>query len=152
MKWFKIDGREWKVRIFEPEEAFTILYSENTGRTLGVGSPMVLDPLGTFFNYTMIVGRKRGEKNDFDELFDYLSVPRTEPLLIVFPRSGRRWTSENEDGETIEGFYAYVSNGKRKIRKVIEDENGDAKEVEYDSFSVNFIAQKAQVLPDVENE
>jgi hypothetical protein len=147
MKWFKIDGREWNVRILEPEESFTILYSENTGRTLDDGAPMTLDPLGTFFNYTLTVAKKRGHEEDFDELWDYLSTPRDSAMLVVLPRNQKTWKTTDDSGNEVDGFYAYVSNGKRKIKKIIEEQNGELKQVDYEAFSINFIATKAQVLP-----
>lgn len=148
MKWFRINGQEYKVRVFDPEESFTILYGENTGRTLGAGAPMILDPIGTFFNYTLTVGEMKGFESHFDKLWQLLSFPRRDGILVEFP-SGRRtmWTTSDKDGEIVNGFYAYVSTGKRKIKKIKETVNGDLKEVSYDSFSINFIATKAQVLP-----
>lgn len=148
MKWFKINGEEYNVRVFEPEETFTILYGENTGRTLAEGAPMVLDPKGTFFNYTLTVGAIRGHENDFEKLWRLLSFPRNEGLLVEFPKSrNAMWQTKNDDGENVNGFYAYVSTGKRKIKKILEETDGELKEVVYDVFSINFIAMKAQVLP-----
>ena len=149
MKWFKINGEEYKVRVFEPEESFTVLYGENTGRTLDNGAPMVLDPLGTFFNYTLTVGAVRGFEDDFEEIWQLLSFPRSEGILVEFP-SGRKtmWTTQDDDGQIVNGFYAYVSSGKRKIKKIIEETDGELKEVVYDTFAINFIAMKAQVLPE----
>lgn len=143
MKWFKIDGKEYQVRVFEPEESFTVLYGENTGRTLGNGAPMVLDPKGTFFNYTLTVGAMKGYELDFERLWAYLSTPRNEGVRLEFPRTSRQmWMTDGE-----KGFYAYVSTGKRKFKKIIEDADGELKEVIYDTFAINFIAMKAQVLP-----
>lgn len=149
MKWFKINGEEYKVRVFEPEESFAILYGGNTGRTLAKGLPMILDPKGTFFNYTLTVGAMRGFEDSFEKLWNFLSFPRNDGIRVEFP-SGRKtmWTTEGENGEMINGFYAYVSSGKRKIKKIIEDVDGELKEVIYDTFSINFIAMKAQVLPE----
>ena len=148
MKWFKIDGKEWKVRIFEPSEAFIILYSENTGRSLDEGAPMNLDPYGTFFNYKMTIGAIKGEEKEFQALWEYLAEPRKEALLVTFPKGSKEnWTTVSNSGEVVEGFYAYVSSGERKIKKITEETNGELKDVFYDAFSVNFIATKAQVLP-----
>ena len=149
MKWFKINGEEYNVRVFEPEESFTVLYGENSGRTLDDGAPMILDPLGTFFNYTLTVGAMKGSEDSFEKLWKLLSFPSNEGVLVEFP-SGRKtmWTTKTESGESINGFYAYVSSGKRKFKKIIEDSNGDLKEVIYDTFAINFIAMKAQVLPE----
>lgn len=146
MKWFKINGREWNVHVFEPKESFSILYSDKTGRTLAEGA-MVLDPIGTFFNYSLTVGKKRGFEKEFDALWDYISKPRRESIIVSFPRNQEMWETYN-DGEKIEGFYAYVSSGERGIKKIREDVDGNLQFVEYDTFTINFIASKAQVLPD----
>ena len=148
MKWFKIDGKEYIVRVFDPTESFTILYGENTGRTLDEGAPMVLDPKGTFFNYTITVGAMKGFENSFEELWQFLSFPRNDGIIVEFP-SGRKtmWTTKEKDGEIVNGFCAYVSAGKRKIKKIIENKNGELEDVLYDTFAINFIAMKAQVLP-----
>ena len=149
MKWFKINGEEYEVRVFEPEESFTILYGENTGRVLGDGAEMVLDPIGTFFNYTLTVGAIRGMEDEFERLWQFLSFPRKEGIRVEFP-SGRKtmWTTQDDDGQIVNGFYAYVSSGKRKIKKIVEESDGELKEVFYDAFQINFIATKAQVLPE----
>lgn len=149
MKWFKIDGKEWKVRVFEPEETFTILQGGGAGRTLDIGNPMLLDPSGTFFNYTLTVGKIKGQEKEFDDLWEYLSVPRNEGLLFTFPKNRNTlWTTTDDNGNEIDGFYAYVSTGKRAIKKIVEEVNGELKSVDYDAFSINFIAMKAQVLPE----
>lgn len=153
MKWFKIDGREWKVRVFEPKESFTILYSENTSRVLDVGAPVALDPLGTFFNYTLTVGKITGEEAEFDELWEYVSVPRFLPMLVVLPKNRNTlWKSQNDEGVEVEGFYAYVSSGERAIKKITEEQDGTLKEVFYDAFTLNIRATRAQVLPEVVEE
>lgn len=148
MKWFKIDGKEYNVKVFTPKESFTILYGENTGRTLDDGAPMILDPKGTFFNYTLTVGAMRGFEEDFEKLWNFVSFPREKGMRVEFP-SGRTtmWTTKDENGQIINGFYAYVSSGERELKKIIEDVNGNLKEVIYDTFAINFIAMKAQVLP-----
>ena len=148
MKWFKIDGKEYSVKVFEPKESFTILYSDNTGRTLDEGAPMVLDPLGTFFNYTLTVGKIKGSEEDFENLWEYISFPRNEALQVVLPRGRKKlWETTDDSGNQVEGFYAYVSSGKRGIKKIVEDVEGNLQDVEYEAFSINFIAMKAQVLP-----
>lgn len=148
MNWFKVNGRAYDVRVFEPEESFSILYTENTGRTLDDGAPMVLDPIGTFFNYTLTVGKKTGAENDFESLWTLITTPTDQPHIFVFPKNRTElWRTTQDNGEEIEGFFAYVSNGKRKILKIIEDVNGNLQDVIYDTFTINFIATKAQVLP-----
>ena len=151
--WFKIDGKAFQVRVFEPKETFTILYSENTGRTLGTGAPMFLDPLGTFFNYELTVGKIKGKEDEFDQLWDYLSTPRFQPMLIVLPKNRNTlWTTQDDNGNEVQGFYAYVSTGSRGIKRIIEDTDENLKEVIYDAFTIKIIATKAQVVPPDEEE
>ena len=50
MEYVKIGGKVWDVLVTEITESFSILYSENTGRTMSQGAGITLDPLGTFFN------------------------------------------------------------------------------------------------------
>lgn len=148
MKWFKVDGIEYKVRVFEPKETFTILYSENTGRTLDKGT-MTLDPIGTFFNYKLTVGAIKGQEASFEALWETLSTPRYDALLVVLPKNRKSvWQTEDKNGNEVEGFYAYVSTGERGIKRIVEDVDGNLKDVIYDTFSINFVATKAQVLPE----
>lgn len=148
MNWFKINGKSYNVRVLSADEDFQILYSENTGRTLDSGAPMVLDPYGTFFNYTIVVAEMQGYEDDFETLWTLLSKPNTEGVLLQFPR-GRTELWETEYlGATVDGFYAYVSSGDRKFKKIVEDDDGNLKDVIYDTFSIKFTAMKAQVLPD----
>ena len=44
MNYCVINGKSYDVIITAIEESFSILYTENTGRTLGIGAPMTLDP------------------------------------------------------------------------------------------------------------
>lgn len=148
MNWFSIDGYKYDVRIFKPKESFTILNNDNAGRTLAKGAPMVLSPIGTFFSYTLTFGKKNGKEDDFERLWEYLATPRKSPILFVFPKNSKEiWKTTKDDGEVVDGFYAYVSTGERDVKKVEETENGELKNVIYDVFSVKFTATKAQVLP-----
>ena len=73
MNYFKINGRTFNVVVTAIEENFTILYSENTGRTASLGAEMTLDPLGTFYGHVVTVKRKKGYDRDFDNLYNLVS-------------------------------------------------------------------------------
>lgn len=130
--WVQIGGRAWDVLVTEISEDFSILYTDNTGRTMDVGAPLTLDPLGTFFSHKVTFKRKKGKEEEYDMLFDYLAQPRYEgiPVEIVHGQQTIRYT-------------AYVSSGSRKLKRI--DETGN--KVYWDSMQVNIIPVSAQVTP-----
>lgn len=132
MKWLKINNREWNVSVLAISENFNILYSENTGRTLANGARMSLDPIGTFYGHKITVARKRGEINEFDELFDFISQPRYDGIWV-----------EAVHGQSTIRYEAYISNGQREVVRI--DEQNEV--VYYDSFDINIVPMEAQVLP-----
>lgn len=132
MNYCVIGGRSYDVIVTAIEESFTILYTENTGRTLGIGAPMTLDPLGTFFSHTVTFKRSKENVKEFDRLYEYLSTPRYDGIPI-----------EIVHGQTTIQYEAYVSQGKRTLQRIAEK----VKRVLWGEFQVNFIPMKAQVTP-----
>ena len=130
MDYLKIGGRAYDVLVMSIEESFTILYSENTGRTLSEGAEMTLDPLGTFFSYKVGIRRKTGFEKEFDDLCDYISTPRNGGIDIEILHNQNTWN-----------FKGYVSNGNRAVEKI---QNG---KVFWGETTLNIIPMKAQVLP-----
>lgn len=125
----KIDGISYNVSITEISESFSILYSENTGRTMSQGARMTLDPLGTFFGHKVTVSRRGDKFDEFDTLYEYLSKPRLNGVKL-----------EAIHGQTTIKYDAYVSQGERNLKKV---NNGVAY---WDAFSINFVPMEAQVI------
>lgn len=132
MDYVKIDGRSYDVVVTEISENFTILYSENTGRTMSIGARMTLDPLGTFYGHKITFKRKSGYESEFDRLFEYVSQPRYDGLRMQLVH-----------GQTTISYDAYISNGERKLKR-IDERTG---KVYWDSFSVNIVPMEAQVTP-----
>lgn len=132
MDYFRINGRTYNVTVTDIEESFTILYSENTGRTMAVGAEMVLDPLGTFFGHNVTVEAKAGCEAEYDELYAYISRPRFDGVYV----------KALHDQTTIE-YKAYVSQGKRNVKRLTKDGN-----VIWGEMSLNFVPMRAQVLPE----
>jgi hypothetical protein len=133
MNYFAIEGKEYDVIVTGIEESFSILYTENTGRTLGTGAPMTLDPLGTFFTHKVTFRRNKENYEDFDELFDFLSTPRFDGFEV-----------EIVHNQTTLKYKAYVSQGTRKLTKIIQK----IKKVLWGELDVSFVPIEAQVLPE----
>lgn len=135
MEFVKIGDKFWDVIVTEITESFSVLYSENTGRTLGTGAPMTLDPLGTFFNYKVTFARKQGYEAEYDELFNYFAIPRYEGIEINIVHNQALWDKP---------FKAYVSQGERALKRIDRVTN----KVYWDKFSVNIVPIEAQVVPE----
>ena len=135
MDWFKINGKAYNVIVANLEENFNVLYSQNTGRTLARGAPMVLDALGTFFGHVVTVQRKAGFEAEFDELYRLVSRPINEGFDIDIVHC-----------QDIVNYKGYISNGKRGLKRIDPNTN----KVYWDALSLNIVPMKAQVIPDDE--
>lgn len=124
-----INGRIYDVYILSIERNYNILYSENTGRTLAPGAPLILDPLGTFYGHKVTFARKKNNIKEFDDLWECLSQPRTDGITvkIVYNQT------------TIE-YDAYCSTGTQPLKRVYKDGA-----VMWGELTANFIPMKAQV-------
>ncbi len=132
MNYFKIGDKVYDVLVTEISENFSILYSENTGRTMSVGARMTLDPLGTFFGHKIKVKRKPGYEAEYDRLYDYVSQPRYDGIPV-----------EVVHNQTTIAYDAYISSGERKVTRI--DENTG--KVYWDELSLNIVPMQAQVTP-----
>lgn len=133
MEYVKIGGRSWDVLVTEISENFSILYSENTGRTMSVGAGMTLDPLGTFFGHKVTFSRRQGKENAYDELWNFVSIPRYDGIDVdIVHNQG-----------TLK-YKAYISQGERALKRIDEK----TKKVYWDKFSLNIVPMYAQVLPE----
>ena len=126
MDYFSINGKSYDVLVTELSENFNILYSENTGRT--IGARMVLDPLGTFLGHRITIKRKNGSEADFDSLFNEISKPRAEGV----------WVTAVHDQGTI-SYEAYISNGERRLKAI----NPKTNKIYWDTMTINIIPMEA---------
>ena len=132
MNYCVINGRSWDVIVTAIEESFSILYTENTGRTLAIGAPMTLDPLGTFFSHKVTFKRCKENVEEFDALYNFLTVSRYDGFEV-----------EIVHNQTTIKYKAYVSQGTRAIQRIVQN----IKKVLWGELSVNFVPIEAQVKP-----
>ena len=132
MEYIVVGGKCYDDIAVRVKRSFEILHSDNSGRTSTAGAKMALDPLGTFYNYIVTFKRMSGKERLYDELWEYLSVPRDYgiPVTLVYNQM------------TI-SFDAYVSSGEQDLKKI----NRRSGLVEWDSMEVKFIPMEANVLP-----
>lgn len=134
MNYCKINGKAWDVIVSDITETFNITHSENAGRTIADGAEMLLDPLGTFFSHSVTFARIPGYEKEFDELFDFLSKPRSKGLRV-----------ELAHGQKTLAYDAYISTGSRSVKRIHFSDTETT--VFWTAFSANFTPMKAQVLP-----
>ncbi len=132
MDYVKIGGKAWDVLVTKVTESYEVLYSDNTGRTIAVGAPLTLDPLGTFITHSVTFKRKKGHEEEFDKLFEYLYQPRSAGFSV-----------ELVHGQTTLSYIAYSSNGSRELLNIIKSKGL----VNWNSMTVKFIPIQAQVTP-----
>lgn len=137
MNYFKINGKSYNVLVTSLEENFDILYSDSTGRTLAVGAPIVLSPLGTFYGHKVTVRRKNGCEAEFDELYSLVSQPR------IVSEETDALHFEIVHNQTTLSYYGYVSNGGRALKKIDEKTN----RVYWGELTLNIVPIRAQVEP-----
>lgn len=132
MNYCVIGGKAYDVIVTAIEESFTILYSDNTGRNTGIGAPMTLDPIGTFFSHKVTFRRSKENVEEFDALYNYLTRPRYDGIEVRLAHN-----------QEILHYRAYVSQGERALKRIDEKNQ----KIYWDEFSVNFVPMEAQVIP-----
>ena len=133
MNYCVIGGRNYDVIVTGIKESFSILYTENTGRTSSIGARMTLDPLGTFFSHKVTFRRSKENYEEFDKLYNYLTTPRYDGIKI-----------EIVHNQATIKYDAYVSQGTRTLQRIVEK----IKKVLWGELTVNFVPMEAQVLPE----
>lgn len=126
-----IGGKEYEVIIESLTESFSKLYSEDTGRTMGVGLKMNLSCLGTFFSHKITFLCKPGYEPDFDELYNLAAQPTNDgiPVKIVH-------------GQSAIEYEAYISSGERALKRV-DKQSGV---VYWDAFTAELTPMEANLI------
>lgn len=131
MNYVVIDGRSYDVLVTSLEEGFDITHSENAGRTIAEGAPMVLDPFGTFYGHTVTFARRQGNEAAFDRLFDAVAKPRDEGVPVRIAHN-----------QTVIAYDAYISTGTRKLERITKSGT-----LEWGELTVKFSPIEAQWKP-----
>ena len=139
--WFEINGTPYNVRVLEITEEANVLYTENTGRTMAIGAPVTLDPLGTFIGHKVEVAPKKGYESDFDRLYNFVIQPRSYGVPIKAVHA-----------QYTMNYDAYISSASRKVKRIEENSTvtdvfGETIKVKWDKMSINCIPIKAQIEP-----
>lgn len=130
--WLEIDGMVFDVVVKSIKETAQVLYSENTGRNISPGARIILDPLGTFYNHTIVVQRKGNKIREYDKLFNYITQPVYDGFHIKAVHN-----------QTVIEYDAYVATVEREVHK-IDDKN---KVIYWKEMEISIIAMEAQVIP-----
>ncbi len=122
---FLIDGRGYRVHVLELTRKFSVLDTENTGRTLD--GRMYREPIGTFYNYTMTVA-PMGDSEDLEKFWEVISKPQISHNC-QFPY-----------GQSTISQHMYITSGEQTLIRSGEEGNF------WGEITVNFIAMSPKVV------
>lgn len=124
---FYIDGVGYNVHVLQLTRKFSVLDTENSGRTMD--GQMYREPIGTFYNYTMTVTPRMGAAADMEAFWETVSKPQRSHLC-QFPY-----------GQETICQKMYITAGQQDLLRV--GDNGNF----WGDVTVNFIAMSPKVLP-----
>lgn len=123
---FMIDGKEYHVQVMDLTRYFEVKDSINPVTTQDGG--IYRKPIGTYYNYSMTVREKDGDRAAFDAFWEAMSSP-VESHVCVFPYNQ----------ETI-AQRMYVKTGSQAIRRLY------AGGAEWKDITIQYIANSPKVL------
>jgi hypothetical protein len=132
MEWVKIDGRTYDVHVDEITRTFTIKQSQNSGATIGIGAPEILDPLGTYIGHTIRFRAKPGQEHELEKLWEYVLQPRYRGVMVDIVY-----------GQGTLKYEAKITTGTQPLKRIDPETN----KVYWGVFSLNIVPTKAQVTP-----
>lgn len=124
---FQIDGVGYRVNVLKLTRKFAVLDTENSGRTLD--GQMYREPIGTFYNYSMVVSPSIGYPEELEAFWQKISQPETS-FTCKFPY-GQQYISQK----------MYVTSGEQNLVRAADDGNL------WGEVTLNFIAMAPRVLP-----
>lgn len=127
VKPFVMDGVEYNVNVMSLTRKFSVLDSGESGRTQN--GEMYREPIGTYYNYTMTVREKDGDRASFDAFWEAVSQPVTNHVC-QFPYNQVTLTQR-----------MYVTSGEQEIRRINQNHT------DWGELAINFIAMSPKVTP-----
>lgn len=123
---FLIDGVAYNVHVLSLDRSFDIAEEISEQKTMS--GEIYREPLGTYYNYTMEVMEKDGDRASFDAFWEAISKP-VKSHLCVFPYNQKTLAQQ-----------MYIKSGKQKIRGIYSNNT------EWDVLQVKFYAKKPKVM------
>ena len=128
----KLGNKSYNVRVIELQRSFEIKQSSNSGTSLAIGSPEILDPLGTFINYKITFAPIKGYESDYDKLWELVIYPYVQGIDVDIVYN-----------QTKIKFKAQIKSGKQAL---IRADRNSGKNY-WGELPIELIPMKAQVLP-----
>ena len=122
---FLIDSVGYRVHVLNLTRKFSVLDTENTGRTMD--GRMYREPIGTFYNYSMTVA-PMGNGEDLEKFWEAVSQPTTSHYC-KFPY-----------GQQMLAQHMYIISGEQDLIRSGADGNF------WGEITVNFIAMTPKVV------
>lgn len=123
---FLVNGKEYNVHVMSLTQNFTVKDAADMEYTQDGG--IYRDPLGTYYNYTMTIAEKDGDREALDAFFDEISKP-VKSHVCVFPHNQVTMTQN-----------MYVTSGGRSIRRLKENAT------HWGEVTINFVAMAPKVV------
>ncbi len=122
---FLMDGTAYHVNVTELVRKFSVLDTENSGRTLD--GQMYRDPIGTFYNYSMTVSPCDGDMEAMDAFWEAISQPQKHHSC-TFPYNQSTLTQK-----------MYVTSGEQGVIRITDGRTY------WGEVTVNFVAMSPRV-------
>ena len=123
---FLMDGIAYNVQVMNLKRLFSVKDAIRPSETQS-GS-IYRNPIGTYYNYTLTVRQKDGDRESLDAFWDAVSKP-TASHVCVFPYNQSMLTQQ-----------MYVTAGSQDIKRLYADG------AEWRDITITFIAQTPKVI------
>ena len=124
---FLIDGKSYHVQVMALSRSFEV--KDAVSPSVTQNGNIYRNPIGTYYNYSLTVREKDGDREAFDAFWEAISSP-VESHVCVFPYNQGTITQR-----------MYVTAGSQEIRKLYA--NG----AEWKDITIQYIAQAPKVMP-----